>query len=355
MKKKMLQNYFQIQNIIYLDSKIKILLLTIFTILLIYFISGCEGDDKFYRPNMPEKLCSIGIIDADDTTRYISFEKSFQVEYLEELNDSLRDFSFTISSSSKELFNYQSNQTIKNLLGFKIPDSIEFHTGERYYLRAREKSTPEISAEITVPEPPSEPTLISINIETSTLSEPQECTGLITVKSAVISFSFQNYSEQKLYYALLIEGTGFSFSSIFIPQSGLLDFSVRECNSPGFFAVMHGLDMNHYICNDNNISVLKSPVFAYFIEGSKIQDNICYIKLSTQFQDSYCVYDFFRSFRIKLLSIPQELYLFEKNLYTYGKTSEDPFSEPVYIEGNIKGGNGTFAICRSTQLYILLP
>lgn len=60
-------------------------LMSIMTIALTLVISHCERNDRFYRPNMSEKLCSIGIIDADDTLlRHISFEKSFQVEYPEE-------------------------------------------------------------------------------------------------------------------------------------------------------------------------------------------------------------------------------------------------------------------------------
>nr|MQY77959.1 DUF4249 family protein [Bacteroidota bacterium] len=330
----------------------------------------CEGNNRLYRPNLPEKLCSIGIIDADDTTdynfppdpfdnrnsaRYISFEKSYQAEYPEELNDSLRELSFSISSSDRELFNYQSDSTIKNLLGFKIPAGIEFSTGEKYYLQANEKNTPEISAEITVPEPPSELTLISINKEIITLFEPEECTGDTIAKSATISFSFTNNAKQNQYYALLMEGSGFSYSSFGIPYSGLLDFSVRDCNSSGFFAIMHGLNMFHRLCQGNRRAVEKSPVFAYFIEGSKIPDNKCLITLSTQFQDSHSVYDGLKSIRIKLLSIPETLYLFEKSLYIYGKVSEDPFSEPVYLNGNIQGGNGVFAICRSSELSINLP
>ena len=323
-------------------------LTTVVFVLLIH----CESNERFYRPNLPEKLCTIGIIDADDTIRYISIEKSYQVEYLEEVNDSLRDLSFTISSSNKELFYYHSDQTIKNLLGFKIPDSIEFNSGETYTLGAKEKGTPEISAEITVPEPPSMPTLISINKEIITLFEPEECTEDTIAKSATISFSFTNNAKQNQYYALLMEGSGFSLSSSGIPYSGLLDFSVRNCNSPGFFSIMHGLNMFHTICQGNRSTVEKSPVFAYFIEGNKISDNECVITLSTQFQDSHSVYDGLKAIRIKLLSIPETLYFFEKSLYTYKQTEGDPFSEPVYLNGNIRGGNGVFAICRSRVLSI---
>ena len=322
--------------------------------LLIIIICRCESNDRFYRPNLPEQLCSIGIINADDTARYISFEKSYQEEYPEELNDSLRNLAFTISSSNKELFSYKTSHTIKRLSGFKLPDSINFSSGGKYFLLAKENSTSEISAEITVPEPPAVPTLISIDEEIVTLSEPQECAGPKYKKWAVINISFIKNNEQKLYYALLVQGTGFSFSSLFLPLSGLLDFSVRESNSPGFFALMQGLKMYHYHCDGFHASVINSPVSAYFIEGSKIPDNKCNITLSVQFSDNYCVYEAIKAFHVKLLSIPEELYQFEKSLYTYGKVKNDPFSEPVYLNGNISGGNGVFAICRSSGLTINL-
>jgi uncharacterized protein DUF4249 len=320
-------------------------------ILVILIFPHCEGRERFYRPNLPEKLCSIGIIDADDTTRYISFEKSFQAEYAEELNDSLRNLSFTISSSKSELVTYQSELAIKNLLGYRIPDSIKFCTGEKYYVHATEKEVPDITAEVIVPEPPPVPALISINREKVTLYPPDECTGDTIAKSATISFSFNSTPEQDQYYALLIEGSGPSYSPG-IPYSGFLDFTVRECNSPGFFSIMQGLNMLHRVCHSNRVEVVKSPVFAYFIEGSKITNNECIITLSTQFQDSHSAYDALKSIRIKLLSIPETLYLFEKSLYTYQKVTDDPFSEPVYLNGNIRGGNGVFAIYRSSVLTI---
>jgi len=173
------------------------------TIVVMVFLINCESNDRFYRPNLPEKLCSIGIIDADDTMRYISFEKSYQIEYPEEANDSLRGFSFTISSSDGDkIISYRSGTAIKELRNFKIPDSIEFHSGETYYLLAREESTPEFSAEITVPEPPSELTLISINKDTITVSQFPECRRPFDdiIKQTIINISF--YSNSKYYYVI---------------------------------------------------------------------------------------------------------------------------------------------------------
>lgn len=336
-------------------------------IVVIGFLINCENNDRFYRPDLPEKLCSIGIIDIDDavnynsypepydvrnSARYITFEKSYQAEYPEELNDSLRELSFSISSSYKELFNYRSDTAIIKFLGFELPTGIEFRTGEKYYLRANEKSTDEISAEITVPEAPSKLTLISVNKEIKTLSEPTECIGYTNVKTAVIDFSFENVSRQKLFYAIILEGDGGNLSSLFPIQKSQLEYIIRDCNTTGFFAVFPGYTMCQWRCIDDRPSVIKVPIYAWFIDGSKIPDNKCIVKISTQFEDERSPFDAIRSFRIKLLSIPEELYLFEKSLYTYGKVSEDPFSEPVYLNGNIQGGNGVFAICRSSELII---
>jgi hypothetical protein len=336
---------------------------------LLILFSQCESKERFYRPNLPEKLCSVGIIDADDTTvysaplpeflatknitRYISFEKSFQTEYPEDINDSLREFSFKISTENEDLFEYHSNQTINNL-ELRIPDSIKFESGEKYFLQASEKETPDISADMTVPVPPPDLSLLSINKEITTLAEPESCVGTTTVKSAVIDFFFEN-NNQTSYYVILLEGTGSNVSSSF-PSWGsfLLDFTIWESNATGFFAIMQGLKMYQVTCKDIFVSYNQFPVNAFFIDGSKIPDKKCIIKMSTQFNDGRSVFEFIKSFRIKLLSIPEELYLFEKSLYTYNKVSDDPFSEPVYLNGNIKGGNGVFAICRSTELIINL-
>ena len=150
-------------------SSVRYLVVVLITAVFI-LLTGCENIDRFYRPDMPEKLCSIGIIDADNTIHdsllalpyglngnfhNISFEKSYQSEYDSENNDSLRGFSFSISTSEgEELVSYRSDSTIKELRNFQIPENVEFLPGETYYLLAKEDSTPEIIAKITVPEPP---------------------------------------------------------------------------------------------------------------------------------------------------------------------------------------------------------
>jgi hypothetical protein len=136
---------------------------------------------------------------------------------------------------------------------------------------------------------------------------------------------------------------------------GFLDFSVRNNNVQGFNAIFYGLKMFHLNCTDKGSSLLQTRVKAFFIDGNNIQGNICDLSLVAKFNDGYSLFHFFTSFRVKLLSIPKELYIFEKSLYTYEKTIEDPFAEPIYLNGNIKNGNGIFAICRSTEVSITLP
>ena len=259
---------------------------------------------------------------------------------------------FSISSSDEELFSFNSDAAIKNFKGFKIPADIDFRTDEKYYLHAQEQNTPEISAVIEVPEIPSKPNLISLENEITQLPRPTECIGYTEAKTSVIDFSFDSYGQQDHYYAILLEGIGSNLSSSFPIHRSQLEFAVRHSNTAGFFASMNGFTMYQFTCLNNRSTMIKVPVYAYFIEGSKIPDNKCIIKISTQFLDDRAPFEFISMLRVRLLSIPKELFLFEKSLYTYKQTSSDPFTEPVYLNGNIKGGNGVFAICRSSEFSI---
>lgn len=333
------------------NNYLRVLIIFIMSVVFIVFISRCESPEVFYRPDMPEKLCSIGIIDIDDTTlRHISFEKSFQSEYIDEINDSLRDFSFTISSSSGELFSYHCDSTIKSINDLRIPDNIVFNPGEKYYLYAKERDLEEITAEVIASEPPAEPRLISTTVLNTTLSEPVGCVDTLDVRTALIEISFEK--DENLHYAILVKAWGFSLSSTGGPWPGFVDFSVKEGNTPGFLTAIKGSETYHYFCDSIPRPGKKDPTFAYFIEGKKILGSECQLTISIQYNDGLCLYDIIKAIGIKIISIPGELHLFEKSVYTYGKTSGDPFAEPVYINGNIKGGNGIFALCRSKELKI---
>ena len=324
----------------------------------------CESNDRYYRPDVPEKLCVFGIIDIDDTAstsqyvplwhetslRHLSFEKSFQSEYPGDITDSIREIEFTISSSEKELFRYSSDSTVNKIVDLRIPDSIVFDPEEKYFLWAKEKGVQEISAEVIPTKSPSEPELNSIKKGKAIYPIPNGCEIDTFARSVTITLSFEK--DQDLFYALIVEGWGFSFADSYVPHPGFLDFSITESNTPGFFSEMQGLDMYHYVCTGIQIKVETSPAPVFLFEGAKIPDSKCSMSVYIQYWDGYSAYNAFKAIRIRLLSIPVELYNFEKSLYTYRKTAGDPFTEPIYLGGNIKGGIGVFAICRSTGLKI---
>jgi len=360
----------------------------IVVLLFILFISGCEAPDRFYRPNMPERLGCISMIDIDTsassyTTSYIypyflefggdtnnirsvSFEKSYQSEYPEELNDSLRDFSFTISSSEGYFKEFQSEKSMLNPFGFILDDSISFSGGEKIYIHAKENDCPDIYSEVIVPERPADPELISVEKEYIIPNEPvDEIWGDIdSLKAATIKFSFNKNNGQNQYYALIMDGIHSWPWPPVEREFGYLDFAVKECNTPGFFARWHGLYVRMYpnpIGYESPYARHASPVNAYFIDGNKIPDKKCKVTLSTQFHGLWTnmhigsgmhEFEFYHFIRIKLLSIPEELFEWAQSMYYYDRITQDPFSEPVNITGNIKGGHGVFAVCRSRELIV---
>ena len=326
------------------------------TILVLVLLTGCESDDRYYRPRMPKKLSALGIIDADDTARYIIFEKSFQVEYPDENADSLRELSFTISNSSGVLYSFKSDQALENKFLIRIPDSITFITGEKYFFHAKERDCPEISSEITVPKPPSGLNLLSIKKEivTNYVTECHEESDDLPAFLDVISLSFDNDKSNNSYYALLVESDGIiplgDWYSLTYGKS-YLEFTVRETDAPGFFTIFPGL-IKYTTDPCNDYKLIENPAHAYYMECRKKQDNKNILILTSLFLDGISVPAYPYNYRIRLLSIPEEMYMFEKSLYTYERNASDPFSEPVYLKGNIKGGYGIFAICRSTELSV---
>lgn len=349
------------------SSLIKKLSWFIIVVLISQSLIYCERKDRFYRPNLPEKICSIGIIDIDDSTKYnlfpntfsyregtrfISFEKSYQIEYPDEVKDSLRDFSFSISSEESTLFSYTSDSVIKDISGLNIPGDIDFHSGMRYFLYASERDFPDISAEVQVPKVPAKPELISVTRETVALPGPTPCVEITSAKSVVLEISFENAVEEGYYYALLLTGHVLNMSSRWPIEYCLLEYDVRYCNTPGFFAPFHGLGLPQWICLGDSISMHEVPVMAYFIDGSKVPNNQCILTVSSQFEDEKAPFSLLRSLQVRLLSIPRALYQFEKALYTFEQTADDPFTEPIYLNGNIIGGNGVFGICRSQELQV---
>ena len=351
---------------------------SLINIILLTLISSCQTKDEYFRPNLPEKLCCITIIDADDTTnysfswltlfekrnslRYFSLEKSKQSEYLEELTDSLQDFSYSISSLTGQLFNYENSIKTENLFYMELPDSLKFISGKKYFLSAKEKTLDAISSETIVPDPP--PNLNLVSLEKKEYKRNTDFNGSLDIwgdkyYSGEVRVSFTKSNNKKNYYALFLDGKGSLLPDLLfnMPNAryfGPIDFFVRESNTPYFISEIQGINMVHL--NGVGFSQVEvDPIeidlaYALFIDGSQIPGDECIISLSIPFGDTHAPISTLASFRIKLFAITEEFYLFEKSLYTYIKVKNDPFSEPVYLNGNIKGGNGIFTICRSTTI-----
>jgi hypothetical protein len=260
------------------------------------------------------------------------------------------------------MYVYQSNHNTKNL-ELIIPQSLIFESGRKYFIHASEGETPDISAEIVVPMVPPEPKLLSVKTEIKTLDKqyPNTCFGKdnLDVVNTEIEFSFSN-DNPDAYYAIILIGTSVTglpddpfINYFFQLGSGILAYNVLETNTDGFFYPIQGRKECHCYRLSPNYTIHKFyPTSAYFIDGSKIPGGNCTFKLSTEYLNGVAVPNYCKSFRVRLMSIPKELYLFEKSLYTYSKVSDDPFVEPVNLKGNIKGGNGVFAICRSRELIV---
>jgi len=338
---------------------------------------SCEVKNEYVRPNLPEKLCCITIIDADDTTnysfswlnlfekrnslRYFSVEKSKQSEYSEELTDSLQDFSYILSSTEGELFNFISDKK-RNYFYMELPDSLAFSSGNKYTLYAKEKSLEEISAETIVPDP--SPVLNLVSLSRNEYNRDIDFNGSELVwgtkyYSGEITISFKKGDKGRKYYALTIDSKGsllpdLSFNQPNVIYFGPIDFSVRGSNTPYFISEIQGINMVHLNgVGFSSVEVVSDPFLidhagALFIDGGQISGDKCIISLSIPFGDTRTPISSLGDLRIKLLSITEEFYLFEKSLSTYIKVKNDPYAEPVYLNGNIKGGNGIFTICRST-------
>jgi hypothetical protein len=368
-------------------------------ILLAILIDQCKRIDGFYRPDLPEEICTVGIIDIDDTTYYdtfspsrppfiphdslvfarnIYFERSIQSDYSDGLTDSLREFSFRISDDKEDMFVYNSQQATRNP-EVKIPANLKFESGKKYFFHASEKETASVSAETTVPELPPEPSLISLKTGINILDLPKEgCYYLdilggyfdgstFTRRNAEIEFFFPNNNPTS-YYAILLTGSYSDSRVDWSPGwgSNLLEFNVLESNTNGFNYPIQGLKTVQKICSQtpfyDSHGILRYSygencklypmTSAYFIDGNKIPGGNCTLKISAQWDYIHFIPGFIKCFRVRLMSIPKEAYLFYKSLYTYKVQLNDPFSELVNINGNIIGGNGVIAICRSRELIV---
>ena len=346
-------------------------------------ILQCEGREKFYRPDMPEQLCAIGLIDIDDTLNYaicdssikasskkIFFEKSFQSD-LSSSPDSLGGFSFRFSDGKEDLLTYHIDEPIL-YPEIEIPADLKAESARKFFFYAGERASPDISAECVVPDLPPELSLVSLKTWFDILDfyTKDECfnlnpsTGIhestYTRRYAEIEFAFNN-TDPESYYALFLIGSPKYYRNdiqgIGLGAPNFMNYGMTETNTNGFFYTFKGgLTIQHY-CQSLSVysertSCNSDTLNAYFFDGSKIPGGKCIIKMSTYWDNIKYIPSFIEYFRVRLMSIAKEAYLFYKSLYTYKMERDDPFGELININGNVVGGNGIIALCRSRDLIV---
>jgi hypothetical protein len=367
-------------------------------VFIILLILQCESKERFYRPDLQEQLCAVGLIDIDDTLSYdnscpyadfsqldtaassrrIYFEKSIQSDYSDGSNDAFREFTFSISNGKEDMFTINSDHPVRNL-NIEIPPGLKFESGRRYFFYAGEKEAPGITAECTVPELPPVPTLVSLKTGTKTMDMPK--TGCFyyqikradhtyydswpfgptyTRRFAEIEFSFTNINPESYYAIVLIGIPGYTKDFVLNPcrAPNFFNFDLLETNTDGFFYPFKGGMTIQPYCkrypsgNDGLDCQINDTLNAYFIDGSKLPGGVCTLKIYAQWDFVKYIPSFMKSFRVRLLSMPKDVYLFYKSLYTYKLQADDPFSELVNINGNVVGGNGVIGLCRSRDLIV---
>ena len=374
-------------------SKLGSNVLIVFIILLIL---QCEGKERFYRPDLQEQLCAVGLIDIDDTLSYdnscpytnfsqldtaassrrIYFEKSIQSDYSDGSDDAFREFTFSISNGKEDMFTINSNHPVRNL-NIEIPPGLKFESGRRYFFHAGEKEAPGITAECTVPELPPIPTLVSLKTGIKIMDMPKtrcyydlcwsrdklyyDCWPFgptYTRRFAEIEFSFTNINPES-YYAVFLIGIPFFVPRDLAPTSApnFLNFDLLETNTDGFYYPFKGgMTIQHY-CKTSPTTYesdcqINDTLNTYFIDGSKLPGGVCTLKIYVKWDMVKYLPANMKSFRVRLLSMPKEAYLFYKSLYTYRIQADDPFAELVNINGNVVGGNGVIGLCRSRDLIV---
>jgi hypothetical protein len=361
-------------------SVIKISTVSLITVLAVLILQ-CESKDKFYLPDLPEQICAAGLIDIDDTLHYaicnssiqasskkIFFEKSFQsIDSLG--SDYLRDLNFRISDGKEDIFTEHINEPTLNP-AVEIPSDLRFESGRKYFFRAGERDAPDISAECVVPELPPELTLVSLKtwFDIQNFPKTEVCfnnnrghrESTYTRRYAEIEFTFNNTDPESYYALFLIGSPQHPREDIFgigLVAPSFINYDVIESNTYGFKQTfIGGLTIYNYCRNTSfnqwGTDCKSAKLYTYFIDGNKIPGGNCIIKISTYWDNIQYMPSFIEYFRVRLMSIPKEAYLFYKSLYISTAQVDDPFAQPVNVNGNVVGGNGVIALCRSRDLIV---
>ncbi len=323
---------------------------TLIKIALIFFflsINSCQGLNEFIPPDLEEKLCITAIIDNENEKNVIIVEKSFQNEYPDEGKSNLENLAVQISSEEKIIFEYF-NQKSQNRFDTILLPELNLIPDKKYTLTVSEKSTKTVSSVIAMPPTPSVPEIIIESVVKTLLPSPHDCHNPVT--SVILNIKFK--SEDKLFYYINVEG---HMNSLYKDTLGyLINFNIIESNSPFFQTVIQSFrGVGFRSCWSDLFFIPFNDYRTCFINGETIPENECTLKIRIDLNPDF--FDYSKPVRINLFSIPKELYEYEKNYMTYLESYQDPFSEPVFLRGNLKGGSGIFAICFRKQDSLILP
>ncbi|MGE5457429.1 MAG: DUF4249 family protein [Methanococcaceae archaeon] len=315
---------------------------------LINVLISCNKLTDYIPPDFEEKLCINAVINNGIDQNMIIIEKTFQSEYPLEINASLENLSVSIKTESNVVFEYYNPKSDNRIDTVYLPAGLEFLPGQKYKLIISEKNSETINSEVIVP---SSPAISTVNVEGSTLTflqPPGSCHN--PVKSIILNMNFM--SEKDCFYYLDIAG----YLAPWLQNLGFnhQDYEIIESNTPYFKTLLYGFKTIGFpSCFLTPFAYIPTEIYQpYFFDSKTIPGKICTIKIKININKNF---DYTRPIRITLNSIPKELYNYEKSYKTFFETQRDPFSEPVYLRGNIKAGYGIFSICNGSQSSLLLP
>lgn len=315
--------------------------------ILLKIINSCQGLIEMIPTDFEEKLCVTAILNDFKDQNIIIVEKSYQNEYPSEIKAHLEDLSVKIISESEVVFEYFNPKSENRIDTIHLPSYLKYVPNQKYTLTISEKNSETVVSEIVVPYSPSE---LEVGIEgmvQTFLPPPAECHN--PIKSVLLEIKFK--SEKNLFYYIDIDG----YMDLIYKDTlrYLIDYDILESNSSYFKTFLHGFrSIGFRSC----LPTGGIPINIYqpcFLDSRTISEKTCNVIIKIDINDEY--YDYSKPISINLNSIPMEFYNYEKSYHTYVESYFDPFSEPVYLVGNIKGGNGIFAICSSKQYSLFLP
>ncbi len=310
---------------------------------------SCEGNYYFQPPNKQELLSLTAVIDINDSSNVILFEKSYQIDYPKEEQEYLGNLEINIIDDQGITILSDTISDIDSLMyTYTLPKNIVFEKEKTYQLLAKADGIPAAKCAVEAPSSSAILNINSINAGTISVYYPSLEEELIR-NVAEVNIILIDEGLKPDYYALLLEGFNFEGDICYIYyrlKEGLDYFRSPIHTYIAYVTVDYGpypvFGSGPYIVpffNDIQFLNKQLPITLY-IEPRPI-DGV--------------IFDYTRPIKITLLSIPKSLYDYEYNLKEYSQSYSDPFSEPVYLNTNIENGHGILSLCNSTSVTLTLP